>query len=462
MKRHAQRLFAIAWLTVQAARRMRFVLAAVVLLFLCVTLLPFVIKHNGTARMFTQVLLTYSLYLCFGLLSLATLWLACGLHATDVEPGQLQLLAVKPAARWHIWAGRWLGIMVLNTVLLAVAGGAAFGLLRWQARGLAPEERRLLETEVLVARGAAREASPLRDEDVEKVLAEKQRRASGETLDAEVMRREICADLRARHEVTPPNYRRIWDIDFAKERAALAGQPLQLRVRFHAAQRGSDALINTVWVAGRPESGRFWRAEKQLAADTFHEFAIPPDLIGADGRLHVECENRDRVTLIFPIDDGLEVLFREGGFAANYTRALLVLLCWLALLTALGLMAASFLSLIIAALFAVTLLAVGLSGDTFAEVASNNTLMGVDHDTGRAVASSLNVVAVPFYRVLAAITQPLAAVSPVESLSEGRSITWAQVAGAFARIVLLGGGGLAAVGLMLFHRRELAQHQAAA
>ena len=200
------------------------------------------------------------------------------------------------------------------------------------------------------------------------------------------------------------------------------------------------------------------RVERLLDPGSFHEIG---GLAGV-ASLHVECENRDRVTLIFPIDDGLEVLFREGGFAANYTRALLVLLCWLALLTALGLMAASFLSLIIAALFAVTLLAVGLSGDTFAEVASNNTLMGVDHDTGRAVASSLNVVAVPFYRVLAAITQPLAAVSPVESLSEGRSITWAQVAGAFARIVLLGGGVLATVGLMLFHRRELAKHQAAA
>ena len=97
MNPHLQRLFAVAWLTVKAALRLRVVIALAVLLLLCVGLLPSFIKHNGTARMFTQVLLTYSLYLCTGLLGIATLWIACGTHATDVDPGQLQLLAVKPA-----------------------------------------------------------------------------------------------------------------------------------------------------------------------------------------------------------------------------------------------------------------------------------------------------------------------------------------------------------------------------
>jgi hypothetical protein len=49
--------------------------------------------------------------------------------------------------------------------------------------------------------------------------------------------------------------------------------------------------------------------------------------------------------------------------------------------------------------------------------------------------------------------------SPVDNLSTGRSITWSRLGQAFAQIVLLLGGILAAAGIWLFHRRELATAQ---
>lgn len=456
-----QRLYAIAWLTIKAALRLRVVLALAVLLLVCVGLLPFFIKHNGTARMFTQVLLTYSLYLCTGLLGLATLWIACGTHATDVDPGQLQLLAVKPAARWQIWLGRWVGVMTLNAVLLALAGLVAYGMLRWQARKLPPEQQQVLASEVLVARGSAREPMPDLESDAAKVLARRQQDGGLADLDPEMARREIRDQLRARQETVGPNFRRFWNIDLGAQRQALAGQPLHLRVKFHTAQL-DDSAVNTVWVVGRIESGRFWRMPKQLTSEAFHEFVIPPDLSGEDGKLHIECENRDRVTLLFPLTDGLEVLFPEGGFAANYARALLVLLCWLALLAAVGLAASSCLSFVIAALLAVTLLVVGLSGDTLSGVLEEGTILGVDHDTGLPNASAANVVLLPAYRALNWLVQSLQIISPVERLSEGRTITWGQLANAALRIVLLAGGASAWVGIIIFNRRELAREQAAA
>ena len=324
MKPVLQRLFAIAWLTVKAALRLRVVIALAVVLLACVALLPFFIKHNGTARMFTQVLLTYSLYLCVGLLGLASLWISCGTHATDVDPGQLQLLAVKPAARWQIWLGRWLGIMTLNLALLALAGGIAYGMLQWQAQKLPLEQQQLLAREVLVARGSAREPIIDIEADVGKVFARRQQEENLAELDAAMVRREIRDQLRARQETIAPNYRRMWDVDLAAHRERLAGQPLHLRVKFHTASLKTDTTYQTVWVIGNLESGRFARIPKQLTSMVFHEFAIPPNLIGPDGKLHIECENRDPNTLLFPLEDGQEVLFPEGGFAGNYVRALLV------------------------------------------------------------------------------------------------------------------------------------------
>lgn len=462
MKPVLQRLFAIAWLTVKAALRLRVVIALAVVLLACVALLPFFIKHNGTARMFTQVLLTYSLYLCVGLLGLASLWISCGTHATDVDPGQLQLLAVKPAARWQIWLGRWLGIMTLNLALLALAGGIAYGMLQWQAQKLPLEQQQLLAREVLVARGSAREPIIDIEADVEKVFARRQQEENLAELDPAMVRREIRDQLRARQETIAPNYRRMWDVDLAAHRERLAGQPLHLRVKFHTASLKTDTTYQTVWVIGNLESGRFARIPKQLTSMVFHEFAIPPNLIGPDGKLHIECENRDPNTLLFPLEDGLEVLFPEGGFAGNYVRALLVVACWLSLLTALGLAAASFLSFIIASLLAMTLLLVALSGSTFGGVLEDGTLLGVDHETGAADFRVLDGVALPLYRVLHGFTQTLQSVSPVEQLSEGRTITWSQLGNAVLRIVLLGGGLTGGVGILIFSRRELAREQVAA
>jgi len=117
-----QRLLAIAWLTWKAAFRFRLFLVIAVLLLAAVVGLPMVIKDDGTARGFTQILLTYTLSVITGLLGLSTLWLACGTLARDIEECQMQVVATKPIARWQIWLGKWLGIMSLNAALLALSG----------------------------------------------------------------------------------------------------------------------------------------------------------------------------------------------------------------------------------------------------------------------------------------------------------------------------------------------------
>jgi hypothetical protein len=50
--------------------------------------------------------------------------------------------------------------------------------------------------------------------------------------------------------------------------------------------------------------------------------------------------------------------------------------------------------------------------------------------------------------------------SPVDSLSVGRTVAWGDLGLAFAKIVLLLGGILAALGMYFFTRRELAATQA--
>src|SRR6267142_7065316 len=155
-----QRLFAIAKLTWKAAFRFRLFWVMAGLLLICVIGLPLLIKDDGTARGFTQILLTYTLSTITGLLGLSTLWLACGTLARDIEECQMQVVAVKPIARCQIWLGKWLGLLILNAALLAVSGASVFCLLVWRATRLPVEEQKVLHNEVLVSRGSAKESDP--------------------------------------------------------------------------------------------------------------------------------------------------------------------------------------------------------------------------------------------------------------------------------------------------------------
>ena len=152
-----QRLLAIAWLTWKAAFRFRLFLVLAFLLLASVVGLPLLIKDDGTARGFTQILLTYTLSVITALLGLSTLWLSCGTLARDIEDCQMQVVAVKPVARWQIWLGKWLGIMSLNAVLLALSGASVYTLLQYRATRLPPAEQQVLRSDVLVARGTVKE-----------------------------------------------------------------------------------------------------------------------------------------------------------------------------------------------------------------------------------------------------------------------------------------------------------------
>src|SRR5687768_7571746 len=152
-----QRILAMSFLTLRAAFGFRVVLVMTLLLIGGVVILPLIIKDDGTARGFTQIILTYTLALTTALLGFSTLWLSCGILAREIEEAQMQMVVVKPIGRWQIWLGKWLGILMLNAMLLAVAGVAFFILMQSRASKLSPKESATLRNEIFVARKVAKE-----------------------------------------------------------------------------------------------------------------------------------------------------------------------------------------------------------------------------------------------------------------------------------------------------------------
>jgi hypothetical protein len=194
-----QRILAIAWLTWKAALRFKLFLVIAGLLILAVVGLPLVIKDDGTARGFTQIILTYTLSAITALLGISTLWLACGTLARDIEECQIQVVATKPIARWQIWLGKWFGIISLNAALLAISGACVFGLLQWRATKLPADEQKVLRSEVLVARGSAKEQNndAQIDEETERILQARLKSNPVDKVDLLEVRKQIREQVKA-------------------------------------------------------------------------------------------------------------------------------------------------------------------------------------------------------------------------------------------------------------------------
>jgi hypothetical protein len=457
-----QRIFAIAWLTWKAALRFKLFLVIAVLLILTVVGLPLVIKDDGTARGFTQIILTYTLSSITALLGLSTLWLSCGTLARDIEECQVQVVATKPIARWQIWIGKWLGIVSLNAALLAISGGCVFGLLQWRATKLPPAEQTVLREQVLVARGSAKEPDHSAELDAmaEQILQTRLKSSPLDKADVAELRKQISEGVKANSQLVPPSYQRVWKIDLGFAKNYLQGKPLQLRVKFNAANKSASGTFVALWQIGDPPKTKYTRLEPMsLAPDTFHEFEIPPDLFDESGVLTITFVNPNGTALIFPPDEGMEVLYPEGGFALNFARGLGIIFCWMALLAALGLAAASLLSFPVAAFFALAMMVVVFSSSTLAETVESGSVAAGNEETGQAGYSIADVVLIPAFKGVLAVVNLARNFSPIDALSTGRSITWSELGLAFGQIVLLLGGIFAAAGIYFFHRRELATAQ---
>jgi ABC-type transport system involved in multi-copper enzyme maturation permease subunit len=454
-----QRILAIAGLTWKAAFRFRLFWILAILLLGSVLLFPLILKDDGTARGFIQIMLTYTLGTITALLGFSTLWLSCGLLARDIEECNIQMVAVKPIARWQIWLGKWLGILMLNAVLLAVSGGTMYVLLQYRAQHLPMAEQQILRNEIFVARGSLKEKVPDIEAAVEREFQARIKENAVPPNEYNLLRNQLREMAKAGVQIVPASYQKVWRLDLGLRKNFLKDQPLYLRVKFHAARTNAGGLYLGRWFAGAPGQLAVWQTQTSMSADDFHEFQITPNAFGPDGKLTVAFQNMNDTALLFPIEDGFEVLYREGGFGLNFIRGLLIIFFWLALLASIGLSASTFMSFPVAAFFSASLLVLALSTGTLSTVVSEGTVMGVNHETGARTMVWIDMVLLPVFRGMLDLINLVQSFSPIDALSTGRSISWEELGRAFAQIVLALGGLVGLSGVFIFTRRELATAQ---
>lgn len=348
----------VARTVVDEALRMRAALVLVVLLILVIPTLPLVLDHTERLEYRVQFFLNWALGGTGLILSLMTIFLACGSVCGDIESNRIHLVLAKPLARWEYLVGKWVGLALFNLLLVGVAGAGTYTFVRVLAGTFATDEadRVAIDHQVLTARavvGPRHDHPQDYESGIEAAIARLERDdPDGFARNAPAARRRIRMEFDyAWHTVTPDMVSTFVFEGLAPAREEPFVQ-LQLKPRAHNVDVDLADVRFAIWLNERPWPLRDGEhVEQTLASFARHVLDVPTEYIDEAGTLRVTFANRNLVppgetqptAIAFKPGDGLAVLYRTGGFDGNFLRCLAIIWLKLLLVAAAGVATAAFL-----------------------------------------------------------------------------------------------------------------------
>ncbi len=364
-------LFGVARTLIDEAIRMKIALVFIVGVAMLIAVFPFAINQEDFLKYRITSFLTWSLMATSVLLSLMTLFLSIATITREQAQKQVYLSLTKPLHRGEYLLGKWLGITLLNLLLLSVAGAGiyAFTLLLEAQPARDNADRLAVQSQVLVARHTVEPTPPdpavlkaVYDQMLERLRVEDPERYGepGSTADTVTPadRADIQQKVMLRWFSIPNQSAMVYRFSGLGDAAAYE-QPLQLRFKPKLAGNALEGFVYIgMRINGRPYNDPLICPQPgllKLAENNFHVLNINPDVLNEQGAMDVEISNpalggRAQPVLNFNPKDGIEVLYRVGEFEGNLVRTMLVMWLRLMFLAMLGLAAGSYLSFPVATL----------------------------------------------------------------------------------------------------------------
>lgn len=441
---------AVAVLSMRAAVRSRVVVALLVLLAAGVIGIPLLVTGDGTPASELQVRLQYTLAFCIGILGLATLWTACASLGIEIDSRRMELTAIKPVHPLTLWLGRWLGILLLDfLLLLGVVAGVRIQLGRALAKlpGFGGDPSALL-----VSRAMARPELPDPEQEARQTMQELRRtnRLPANIPPAELLRR-LVYESRDRYHVIHPGERAAWQ--FHLPQPVAADGRLWIRLRFDTVAE-SLADVRGVCRLRRPGASA-WAAEVPVNDLVRNELELPVSSVLLAGAQELELEfsyqaAAETAALLIQPRQALAVLTPQGTFTGNLLRVMLSQLAILAALAALGLTLGACFSFPVAAFVATAWLLVVLV--TAGNVPDTLQMVTADERPGL-----MDRMAYAVARGVDMATKPLLQPEPLAHAVAGERVPGKEL----WRVLLWGGLVypvlLALVAALVLRRRELAR-----
>lgn len=476
------RITAIARNVVNEAVRMKVSVVFIVMLLFALAALPGLLDESTPLRYRVQSFLQYGTGGTFWIVAVLVLFLAVGTVAFEQRDKIIWQTMTKPVAGWQYLFGKWLGVVGVAAVLLAVSSAGVFLFVEYlrnqkavgevsayMAReGPIAEDRFILENQVLSARaGRGPEMPELTGEGMSTELKGRIERArqadpnwSETQANVTALAVQVQKEMRSAYLALEPGSQerfKFTGLSHAKD----TNTPVTFRFRldFGSNDPRHTYKVSFLFPAMAP------RVQEVPGGQTM-TVIVSPAAINEKGELEMIAINGDilkriddpqdptwtnDITMSFP-PDGIEVFYAVGSYRVNFLRVMFCLWLKLAFLAMVAVWAATFLSFPVASLvaFGVFLMAesAGFLSSSLEYYASVDAQGNVE-----------------LFRLLVrGIAAPVAGtfkfyseLRPTTNLVDGRVVSWATV---FQAVVVMGGLTLAlyALAVIVFRRRELATY----
>ncbi|MEE2895831.1 MAG: ABC transporter permease subunit [Planctomycetota bacterium] len=475
---------AVAQTVVRESTRLRITLAFIVVMLIALPLIPLWIDPTEPVRYQVQNFLSDSMSLVYGLAAVMTLVLACATVSFEIRDRQIWHLVTKPLGRAQYLLGKWVGICLLNLVLLVIGGISIFGFTEYLGtRANDPQAVVEVHDEILTARVGIRPTyDQLSSNDVRELAYEEYQNdkitrdkvEAGEADEFDVIR-GIVQRLRREHldrqRAVPPggfNENREYDARVytfeGLGAAARSGRNLTLRYRTHIGRSESTDRYPVVFRF--PEFGD--EIQRDLIPEQWQSVLLPTELIGEDGTLKIQILNggfsespssatrmffANGATLMFDADE-FEIMWQASSFESNFARAMIVNWVKLSFLAMLGVVASTFLSFPVAMLLAFTVFA---GGSMTPFISTSLQQFRIDQDAFILIKLAQYVIAA-IARAAEWLLRPFGEASPNRLVVEGRLVSTAAVVRDVAILGVFWCGSVLLVGWAVLRRRELATY----
>ncbi len=480
---------AVAQTLIRESLRLRITLAFMMFMLVTLPLIPLWIDSEEPVRYQIQNFLSDSMTLVYAIAACMTLILACATVSFEIRDRQIWQLMTKPLGRVQYLLGKWVGICLLNFILLLIGGLSIFGFTQYLGTR-ADDPMSVIEVydEVLTARVGIRPTYERLSEDAVRELAYEEYRndpitiskvESGES-DEFVVIRDIVRRLRQeyldRQRSVPPggfNENRQFDARIYEFKglgsAARSGQNLTLRYQFHIGRSETSDRYPVVFrfpgIPGEPLGDEI---QREVIPEQWQRLLLPSELVNADGTLRMQVINGgfsmtpsedtrrffpNGATLIFDLDE-FEILWQAASFESNFTRAMIVNWVKLSFLGMLGIVAATFLSFPVAILLAFT---VFVGGSMTPFISTSLAQFRPDEDAFILIVW-IQVLISAVARAAEWLLRPFGEASPNRMVVEGRLVSISGVIRDGFVIGVFWCGTILLLGWTVLRRRELATY----
>lgn len=455
-KKVMRSIWGVAKNTITTAVRMKIAAVFLVILIATLPLMAIYMVGDGTTKGKLQSFVSYSLSMTSFLLSLLTIIISTYTLSSDIKYKRIFTVVTKPIQRWQLLCGKLLGVVILNAVLLTAFAAAILVLTFYIPKldGIGGAELEKLNNEFFTARASivpGFDTEQIKKQAWDKYIALKK----SDQLPKRLTRKQVLSELesqkRLEKRAIAPARALTWEFHNLKAK----GKSVFIRYKYNVAVNPPDLKIHGRWEIGDFRQLKygtakmktpFYRVDRSDAIRTVQEVVLPADAIADDGYVAVRFVNlpANRTVVIFPLEDGLEVLYKTGSFKNNFFRAVLLIMARLIFLAALGISVSTWLSFSVAILFCMVVFFTGSINsfiiDSFGYV--ENEIIGF-----------YTLLARPFMWALPRFD---ADYNPIKYVVLAKMLRPAMLLGA-SGMLLLKSLCLLLFGVFVFSRREIAQ-----